>query len=470
MSTQKTDAHPDPDESGTLLTRVASRFDSFSLRWIPDPYIFTVLLTLLTLVLGVAVVGAGPLEMVTFWGGGLFGLLEFAMQMSLILVTGHAVGMSAPVLRGLKRLSTLPRTPFQAVLLVGLVAAIAGWLNWGLGLVAGALLAREVAAAGVRRGMRLHFPLLAAAAYLVFLVWHGGFSGSAPLLVATPGHFLEDSVGLIPASAMLFTPLNLAVTGGLIIFAPLLMALLHPKGDDVREIDPELMADMETEERNAAEARTASTEDRTPAERADGSKVLTALVGLTGAVYIAYHFATAGFDLNLNIVIFIMLIVGIVLHGTPTAYIKAFASGTRGVAGVILLFPLYAGIMGMMVESGLAAQATEWAVNASTTATYPVLTFISAAIVNLFVPSGGGQLAVQGPIIVEAAPQLGVSFENALLAMAYGDEVTNMLQPFWALALLGIVRLKARDIIGYCVFVMLFAMVWVIVMLLLIPA
>jgi short-chain fatty acids transporter len=449
-----------------MFEKMGRGLSRWSLRWIPDPYIFTILLTLLTFVLGIFLARQAPLAMVRFWGNSFFELLAFSMQMALILVTGHVVASSPVILKGIRIISNIPKNSRQAVFMVGLLAAVAGLINWGLGLIVGALLARDVAKQGHLRGIRMHYPLLAAAGYLGLMVWHGGFSGSAPLLVATSGHFLEAQIGVIAASQTLFSPVNLVVSIGLLFIAPLIAVLLHPRDPEhYSGIDPAFVAELEAQ----GTAGKAEGGEKAPAARMENSFIFTILIGLGGLYYIVWHFCTRGFDLNLNIVIFIFLVAGIWFHWSPLRLVKAVGEAAKGVGGVILLFPFYAGIMGMMRDSGMVKIFADWFVSISNSVTYPLFTLISAAIVNLFVPSGGGQWAVQGPIMIEAAPYLGVSFEKVIMAVAYGDQLTNMLQPFWAIALLGIVRLKARDIIGYTLGVMFFALIYTALCVMFIP-
>ncbi|MGD9228978.1 MAG: TIGR00366 family protein, partial [Desulfobacterales bacterium] len=200
------------------------------------------------------------------------------------------------------------------------------------------------------------------------------------------------------------------------------------------------------------------------------SMAISIIVGVMGLIIIVWYFATKGFKLNLNIVNFTFMIVGILLHRTPINYVRAIAEGTRGCAGIILQFPFYAGIMGMMKYSGLIVVIAGWFVAISNQFTYPLFTFISASLVNIFVPSGGGQWAVQGPVVVEAAKTIGVSYSKTVMALAYGDQWTNLFQPFWALALLGLTGLKARQIMGYCMAVMLIGLVFFILALVFLPA
>jgi short-chain fatty acids transporter len=179
-----------------------------------------------------------------------------------------------------------------------------------------------------------------------------------------------------------------------------------------------------------------------------------------GFGYIVYHFSTKGFDLGLNIVNFIFMFVGILLHGTLRRYIDAIIEAAKGASGIILQFPFYAGIMGMMTGANadgasLAGVISNGFVSISTVKTFPVFTYLSAGIVNFFVPSGGGQWAVQGPIMMPAGQALGVPAAKTALAIAWGDAWTNMIQPFWALPALGIAGLGARDIMGYCVITLL---------------
>jgi short-chain fatty acids transporter len=439
-----------------LLARIGEVSASWARRFIPHPFVFALLLTLVTFVTGIVVRGEGPLAMIEHWQGGFWDFLEFGMQMTLILVTGHALASSAPVRRAVTALAARAGTTARAAPLTALVAMAAGLVNWGLGLIVGAYLAREIGLAARREGRALHYPLVCAAGYMGLLVWHGGFSGSAPLTVSTAGHFLEAEMGRIPITQTLLSGLNLVVALLLLAGIPLLFVLLAPRGTAPRAPLPEPPA---------GEVRvTAQTEEPTPAARLEVARPFSWVFFLLALVFLVAHFRRRGFfGIDLNTVNFFFLFLGFLLHGSPRAYARAVDGAVRGAAGIILQFPFYAGIMGMMVGSGLVedlagafVRLAETGVGAGVPAdaSLPVLTFLSAGLVNVFVPSGGGQWGVQGPVMVQAASNLGVDLPKVVLALSYGDEWTNMLQPFWALALLGITGLEARDIIGYTLVVM----------------
>lgn len=450
---------------GKLGLRISAVFRALA----PDPFVLAVLLTVLTFALAVTLTESRPASLVDGWGGssGVWMLLSFGMQMCLILVTGHALASSPPVSAVLDRLAALPRTGAQAAAMVAFVACVLAVLNWGLGLIGGALMARRVGIAMERRGTPTHYPLLAAAGYLGLMVWHGGFSGSAPLKVTSERDLAEVFGGAPPIapidlSQTLFSPLNLVVTGGLLVLAPLLIAALTPR--DPRDITPaSRFLDIE-----ASPVQKVAASDQTPLVPRileDTPLVTVAIVGIIG--WWAWRFYVPGgesasglFHLSPNSVNLTMLMLGLVCHGTPRRYIRAVEEAVSGCAGIILQFPLYAGIMGLMKASGLTVLFAESLAGRSTPEMLPVLTFLSAGVVNLFVPSGGGQWAVQGPIAVQAAVDAGVSPAKMIMAVAYGDQLTNMLQPFWALPLLAITGVKARDIVGYTALVMVVAGAW----------
>lgn len=404
--------------------------------------------------------------MIKYWNQGFWALLSFGMQMCLILVTGHALATSPIVRKGIEKLAGVPKAQAGAVFLVALTAAVASLINWGLGIIVGALMAREVARSGQMRNIKMHYPLLGAAGYAGFLTWHGGLSGSAPLLVATKGHFLEKSIGIISTSQTLFSPLNIFVTIALLIVIPVTMLLMAPKDESeivqIGDVDQGLLEEEK--------AQTVSKEKEAPADKMENSRIISLIIGIMGLIFVVWYFYSKGFQLNLDIVNFTFLFIGIILQGTPINYIKAVNEGTKACSGIIIQFPFYAGIMGMMKFSGLVAVMAGGFVAISNTTTYPLFAFLSAGLVNLFVPSGGGQVAVQGPIMVEAAQAMSFSMPKTIMAIAYGDAWTNMLQPFWALALLGITRLRARDIVGYTMVVLITSAIVFIIGLLLLPA
>ena len=450
-----------------MIAQWAAVLTRWSQRYLPDPFIFVILLSLVVFVMGLLIAGQTPFQMILHWQNGFWNLLTFSMQMCLVIVLGYAVADSPAVNRWLKALSDTIRSSRQAVYVVALVSVIGGMISYGFGLVLGSLFAIEVAKSGYRRNIRMHYPLLGAAAYLSLMVWHAGLSGSAPLLVATEGHFLQDKIGIIPVADTLFSPMNLFVIAAQLIFVPLFALLVHPKNE--KELLPIDRIWPETAWSTPVRAPQDNTKPMTPAARLENSRLLSLVIAVGGLIYLAYHFATKGFDLNLNVLNALFLFVGILLHGTPMNYVRSIAEGTKGVSGVILQFPFYAGIAGMMADSGLVQIIANWFVQISNAVTYPLFTFISASIVNFFIPSGGGQWAVQGPVMIEAAAALGVSYEKTIMTLAYGDQLTNMMQPFWALALLGITRLKASQIIGYSTAIMLLS-TWIYVVASFLPA
>ena len=411
-------------------------------RYLPDPYIFVAILTLVVFLLGMGLTDSSPLDMTVHWGNGFWGLLAFTMQMVIVLVAGHVLASSPFFKKILSSMAGLAKSPGQAILLVTVISLIACWINWGFGLVIGALFAKEIA----KKVKTVDYRLLIASAYSGFIIWHGGLGGSIPLSIATENHPFANMMGVVPTSETIFSTYNLFIIAVIFLTLPLLNRFMMPKPEDTVTVDPKLLDDeIEVEE----------VQDKTPAARLENSVTLSMLVGALGVVYLVNHFVTKGFDLNLNIVNLIFFILGIIFHGTPKRFLAAVANAVKTAGGIIIQFPFYAGIMGMMVDSGLASVMSQWFVSVSTAATFPLFTFYAAGLVNFFVPSGGGQWAVQAPIMLEAAQTLGVSYSKTAMAIAWGDAWTNMIQPFWALPALAIAGLRAKDIMGYCVFVLL---------------
>lgn len=424
-------------------------------RYLPDPFIFAVILTFIVLVLGMVVTGQSPLAMTIHWSNGLWTLLAFSMQMSLVLVTGHTLANAPSFKRGLSKLAKIPKSPTQAIVLVTLISTIACWINWGFGLVIGAIFAKELA----KKVKGVDYRLLIASAYSGFLVWHAGLSGSIPLVVAGGGEAVANATSgavteAIPTSTTLFAPFNLIILAILLVTLPLINKAMHPDKKNTVTIDPKLLVEE-------PEVAIIAKEDMTPADKLEHSVIISGLLVIMGFSYMIYYFVNGG-SLNLNIVNTIMLFIGIALHKTPKRFVNAIGNSAKGTAGIILQFPFYAGIMGMMVGASasgvsLAGAISTGFVGMSNQTTFPLFTFLSAGIVNFFVPSGGGQWAVQAPIMMPAGLALGVPAAKTAMAISWGDAWTNMIQPFWALPALGIAGLGAKDVMGFCIIDLLYS-------------
>ena len=424
-------------------------------RWLPDPFLFAIILTIVVFIAAMIGTQQGPLDLIWAWGGqgktesGFWSLLVFAMQMALVLVLGSAMASAKVCKRILGAIASLAHNKRSAILITTFVSTICCWLNWGFGLIAGALLAREVA----KRVKDVDYPLLIAAAYSGFVIWHAGLSGSIPLQIGAEGG--TEILGIsyfAPTSATIFHPMNLLMVGVILVLMPFVNYAMHPDADHTIVVDPTLLVDEEE--------RTYKVE--TPADKIEHSRILWVITLVLGFIYIVYYFVQKGFNLDLNIVNMIFLFLGILLHGDLRKYVDAIGDAAAGAAGILLQFPFYAGIMGLMVAANpdtgvsLASIIANFFTNISNDVTFPVLTFLSAGIINFFVPSGGGQWAVQAPIVMPAATQMGIEYGRAAMAIAWGDQWTNMIQPFWALPALGIAGLSARNIMGYLVIVTIF--------------
>ena len=417
-------------------------------RWLPDAFLFAVILTIVVFLGAMAATGMGPVAMLGAWGNssGFWGLLSFSMQMALVLVFGNAMASAKPCKKALGTLAGLAHNKKQAIIITTFVSVICCWVNWGFGLGAGALLAKEVA----KRVRDVDYPLLIASAYSGFVIWHAGFSGSIPLDLVK-GKTFGDVTYQAPITETVFHPVNLAMVLIILIAMPFINYAMHPDKDHAICVDPSLLAD-EAE-------RTYKIE--TPADKMEHSKILWAILAIACWAYIVLYFAKNGFTLGLNIVNFLFMTLGLTLHGNLRKYVDAISDAAGGAAGILLQFPFYAGIMGMMVATNadgisLASTISHFFVNISTQVTLPMLSFLAAGIVNFFVPSGGGQWAVQGPIMMPAGRAQGISDGLMSMAIAWGDQWTNMIQPFWALPALGIAGLSACDVMGYLVVILLF--------------
>ena len=418
-------------------------------RWLPEPFIFAILLTLVAAVVAMGVCSQTPVEVLEHWGGGVWNLLAFAMQMALVLVCGSALAAAPAVKRAIDALARLPKSPAAAIALVTAVSALACWLNWGFGLIVGVVFAKSIA-----RQMRgIDYRLLIASAYSGFVVWHAGLSGSIPLTMATPGDALVKATNgaltaPVPVSQTILDPHNLVMVLLVIVAITVANTLMHPKQGAVT-VDPALL------EEEAANGKGEVVGEKTPAQRMEHSPVLAWITGLLLLGYLVLRLGFRNGTVDLGSVIMLFLALGLLLHGTPVAYVRAFGKAATGAAGIILQFPFYAGIMGIITGVGASGICfgtviSNACIAVSTPLTYPLLTFLCAAVLNMFVPSGGGHWAIQAPIMFAAGANLGVDPGLTGTAIAWGDAWTNLIQPFWAIPALAIAYLSAKDIMGYC--------------------
>ena len=440
----------------------SERFIMFSKRTLPAPFTIAVLLTFLTVLLAFTLTpaeegfGAHLLNILSAWESGMWKseLLTFAMQMMLMLVLGHVLALTAPVNRGLDLLLAYCRNTASAAFTVCILTLLVAFLNWGLGLIFGAIFARKVAEFAKRENIPLNYPLIGAAGYSGLMVWHGGLSGSAPIKIAEAGHFFTAEIGQIPMSETVLSTMNVSISLALLLVLPVSMYLVGKRLASSKIELPEALPVTEPTSEIAGAERL----DNSPFLAYGFGAVLVLIAIYKAAIVIGGPGNRLGF-LNPNFINLSLLGIGILMHGSVYRYLKAIDQAIIGTSGILLQFPLYFGIMGIMAASGLVEVFSGFFVNISNVNTFPLFTFFSAAVVNIFVPSGGGQWAVQGPIIIDAAQQLQVSIPKCVMAMAYGDQLTNMMQPFWALPLLGITGLKAREILPHTLLLMLLGII-----------
>ncbi|WP_102227073.1 short-chain fatty acid transporter [Acidimangrovimonas sediminis] len=426
------------------MNGIVNFFTSLIRRYMPDSFAIVILLTCLVMILAIGVEGNSPVAVVDAWGNGFWGLLSFTTQMSVILAMGYVLATAPIVTRGIDRIVARVTTPGAAIVVATLAGGIGSYLNWGFGLVLGGIVARKLAV----KVRGLHYPLVIAAAYSGFTLYGYGLSSSVPLLISTPGHPMESAMGIIPLSETIFAPPVLLCALAILIVLPIVNVMLHPRNPaEVVEISPELR-----DEDDAQKNRAAATE-KTIAETINNSRLVSLVIGVIGLCYVVSHFVQGG-SLDLNMINFIILFLGILLHRTPAAYVAQLTQGISTISGIILQFPFYAGIMAVMHASGLVQSISHLFIEISTAQTLPFWGLVSSFVINFFAPSGGGHWVIQGPFMIDAAKSLGSALNQNAMAVQLGNAWNDLVQPFWILPALALSKLRLRDIMGYTVILM----------------
>ena len=442
------------------VARAALALTDWTERWVPDAFIFALIATVLVIAAALTATPATLLQTVDAWGRGFWDLIPFTLQMALVIITGHVLATSPPMGRVIRAIASWPRSPRSAVALVAFFALASSWFNWGFSLVFSAVLAIEIA----RRVEGVDYRALAAASMLgLGSIWAQGLSGSAALQMATPGALqpqIRDIVthgglvagGLIPFRHTIFLWQSFVAVAVEIVVVVGVMWLATPpagRGRTAKDLGIDL-----------GEFRIQNSEFRilTPGQWLEHSPILSWFVIVLGVTYLARYFWQSAEPLNalnLNILNLAFLLLGFLLHGTPARLMRAVQDATPAVWGVILQFPFYAGIAGIITATHLNEQVASLFVRVSTPATFPALVATYSAVLGVFVPSGGSKWVIEAPYVMEAAHTLKVHLGWVVSAYDLGEALANLLQPFWMLPILGLFKLGARDVMGYTIIVFL---------------
>ncbi len=415
-------------------------------RYYPDAFIFVIVLSVLTYFLALINTDATAIQTLEAWGNGLPKLFTFTAQICIIMITAHALAHTKPVENFLSKIGSIPNSPIQAYALVTFISGIASLFAWSFGLIVGGIISKFVAIGCTKKRIKIHYPLLVACAYSGYVIWHMGYSSSAALFVSSDGHSLVDKIGIIPVTETIFTSFNISLALITLLLITFINPLMRPsKTSEIKEIDPNVFRFGE-KERNI---KYLNQNNRSFAEVIENARIISLFVGFFLLSFICYIFYKDGFVLDLNLVSWSFLGIGLILSTSPIHYVKLVNNAAVTVGPIILQYPFYAGIMGMMADTGLINVVADNITKISTSETLGFYSFLSGGLVNMFIPSGGGQWAVQGPVMIEAAKNLDVDPYVIVLGVAYGDQWTNMIQPFWTIPLLAIAGLHMRQIMGY---------------------
>lgn len=437
-------------------------------KLLPAPFTIALILTAFTFILALTF-GSDEIyasseksrlvQTAEFWYDGLWNIngLAFAVQMMLMLLLGHVLALSKPIDNLLDNLSSNCNSNAKAALIITFFTICFGFINWGLGLIFGALFARKIGEHASKMGYQINYAFIGACGYVGMMVWHGGLSGSAPIKVADEGHLINMMEGVelkaslpetLPMSETVFSSMNITASILLLVILPLTMYWFAKK---INVTQVNILS---------RETKSVSNKDNVGMEKVDHSKLVGLLIGTAFLIFSIYkiiqsdNIATLSF-LNPNFINFTLLGLGLIMHRSVIQFLTSIDQAIGGVSGILIQFPLYFGIMAIMKDSGLMSATAEYVSNLASNETFPILTLMSSGALNVLVPSGGGQWIVQGPILVETSINNGIPLAKTVMAMSYGDQLTNMMQPFWALPLLAITGLKAKEILPYTLILML---------------
>ncbi len=431
------------------MQRMGASLANWAEKWFPDAYVFAAIAVLVVVVAALAM-GRTPAQVSVDFGKSFWNLIPFTMQMAFVVIGGYIVAVSPPVRKVIMWLAQFPKTPKVAVAYVAFVAMMASLLSWGFSLIFAGILMREVS----KRVPGVDYRAMGAAGYLgLGSIWALGLSSSAALLMATKGSIppaLLKISGVIPLADTLFTWQNLVMIVVLLVLSVWICYASTPTADKAKTVE---MAGITYKEEN---------EDigtpQTPGEKLEFSPVLTLVIVALGAVYLYDVFSTKGglAALDLNTYNFMFLIAGMLLHWTPRSFLRAAAKSVPMTGGVLLQFPLYAGIFGVLMGSGLNEVLAKFFVSISTQETLPLVGGIYSAILGLFLPSGGGKWVVEAPYLLQAANELKVNLAWMVQVYNAAEALPNFINPFWMLPLMGLTGVKARDLAGYSTLQLIF--------------
>ena len=431
-----------------MLRRTTSFFVRVAERWMPDPLVIAIFLTAVGFVAALLFTDFTATQSVEAWGDSYWRLLRFTAQMILILALGHVLANTRAVRRVLVAIAGQVRSAQMAYAGLTVFAGLAALVSWGLGLIVPAILSRIIANNCRERGIKVHFPLLVACAYCGTIVGMQGLSASIPLVLNTPDHFLQAEIGLIGLNQTIFSWWSISIVIAIIIILPQVMRRLAPHDEHVIEIPPPVA------EEPVADTGTTTSSVVTPSQKMENARWITLALAFLGGVYVVRFFLGGG-QLQLDSLNMIFVVLGLAFADSPRHYIELLSNAAKVAGPFLIQYPLYSGLMGLIADSGLAALIVGGFVAVANADTLSIWTFFSAAFLNLFIPSAGGQWAVQGPIVTEAAMQLGADIPRIAMSVTVGEVWTNMIQPLYVVPVLAIAGLHIRDIMGYCVIALL---------------
>jgi short-chain fatty acids transporter len=424
-----------------MFARLGVALADWSERWFPDAFVFA-LLALGIVFAGGMLVGSSIRDLVDYFGQGFWSLIPFTMQMAMVIIGGYVVATSSPVHRMICWLSRIPRTPRSAIAFVAFVSLATSLISWGFSLIFSGLLVREI----VKQVRAVDYRAIGAAAYLgLGSVWALGFSSSATLLMATPSAIpagLLKISGVIPLQQTIYLWQSIA-TALILVCSGVLVAYLSAP--------PNSSKTAESFGRAGGAESVEPDKQRTPGEWLEYAPVLSVIIGLIGFAYLVRVLIVRGplAALDLNTYNLLFLMAGLLLHWRPRSFIRAVNDAVPATSGVLIQFPFYGGIFGIVTMSAISGKMAQFFVHVSSPSSYPVLVSVYSAVLGMFVPSGGSKWIIEAPYVLQAAKDLHVHLGWIVQVYNASEALPNLINPFWMLPLLGILKVRARDLVGF---------------------